>query len=993
MISKLLLLALALRVSGQTSENAFCPEDDGLDYTPGAGGTYTIACNTNFTPGQDLDVSDQISLAACLDRCSEYNNNNPEVRCAGANLDVENLICYLKAVTDGAFFEEGVDSGVLQIDAGQPDTINCPQDDGETFTASNGNNYTINCGTDFAVFNDLDISTQPTFDACLEACSAFNEGNPETPCAGAAYTPGTEQCYLKPNTGGAFSDENTNAGFLQVDSGTDPNADGPTCPDDNGQTYTEVETNDVYNIGCSTDYSPGQDLETTEQASFRACLDRCSAYNVQVAAGQTEGNVECAGAVYRQEITTCYLKANVDTPIPNEQVSAGVLQQDNNNPDPDPQSPTCPDDNGETYNEPESNDVYTIACATNYAPGEDLDITEQTSIAACLDRCSAYNVEIAQSEDNLGEECAGAVFSPSLSLCYLKANVAEAIPDELYDSGVLERNGTDPNPDPDPTGDLCPDQDGQVFTDPTTGDNYTVACGTNFAPGEDLDITTQTNLSSCLERCSAYNEEVNANATSSTSSDGTVLCAGANFWADESLCFLKATTADPFDDTAIDSGLRIGDSTNPDPDPTNPNPDPTDPNPDPTDPDPNNPDGSTTTPPVIPPGVTPGPNGTNSSSTPPAPSGSDAPRNGNGSTIINNNGGDVINNNGNIINNNGDIINNNGDVIGQIGDNYYDINYYNITINGLLPKDILDLLKAGLINYFSNDDIYFYATFCKQCAVYQVFKENGTYAAVPCPSCPPKVYQCPNYETLKPTGPHPPQVAPGAVAGKCVYVPPVCYSCDVVAHPGKTKINTVTAYYTNTSTEKQPAPTVPPVPLPTPVKPVTMETQPVPGAPKPVQTPAAPGKVAPPAKAAPPVAQAAPGKAAPPALAAPAPPGKAAPPAPAAPETPAAPGEAPPAVPGKAAPAPPAVPGEAAPPAVPGEVAPPAAPAVPGQAAPASPERVAGTGTVEAAPSATQGAEVPAATSQLYTGTAQKIGSALFVAVLFSAMSGLLLCL
>lgn len=111
-----------------------------------------------------------------------------------------------------------------------------------------------------------------------------------------------------------------------------------------------------------------------------------------------------------------------------------------------------------------------------------------------------------------------------------------------------------------------------------------------------------------------------------------------------------------------------------------------------------------------------------------------------------------------------------------VGVNVYsniDFNVFKVDITGLLPKEIIAQFESGSINYYSQDDDYFYAKSCQQCAVHQVFRTNGTYAAIACPICPLKIYQLPTLSDLRPSpeiiGPRPKQI----FSGKCTYGEPI----------------------------------------------------------------------------------------------------------------------------------------------------------------------------------------------------------------------------
>ena len=94
--------------------------------------------------------------------------------------------------------------------------------------------------------------------------------------------------------------------------------------------------------------------------------------------------------------------------------------------------------------------------------------------------------------------------------------------------------------------------------------------------------------------------------------------------------------------------------------------------------------------------------------------------------------GTTTNNN---INNIGSISNFN---IGSININY-NLNNSQLALNG----GIIDQFNAGIINFYSADQTYYYAQTCPVCPIVQIYKVNNTYATQPCPVCPVEVMQCP----------------------------------------------------------------------------------------------------------------------------------------------------------------------------------------------------------------------------------------------------------
>ena len=200
-----------LITSNATSLSASCPTDDGKNYTDPDGDEFLVRCNYDFSPGKDIDASNQPNFAACLERCSEYNRGTQQVSCRGANFAVASSTCYLKNDISGPFVHQNLDSGIL-LRSNFTTTDTCSNR--TIYQDSDGDSYTVICNYNFYAGQNLDTTSQPDLDHCLDRCSVYNAAGPSSRCAGVNFQRSTSYCFLKAKTINSYSDYNVDSGLL-----------------------------------------------------------------------------------------------------------------------------------------------------------------------------------------------------------------------------------------------------------------------------------------------------------------------------------------------------------------------------------------------------------------------------------------------------------------------------------------------------------------------------------------------------------------------------------------------------------------------------------------------------------------------------------------------------------------------------------------------------------------------------------------------------------
>lgn len=153
-------------------------DNNGL-YEASNGELFQIHCGVDY-PGGDLAVTSTSTFAGCVNFCANTNN------CVDVSYAYPQ--CYLKSTLTNPVQNPNVNTATAPLSA-MPQICYQGRGNNSVYLSSNyPAAYQIECGEDLPG-GDLSSSSQPTFQACIDSCSATAN------CVGAAYVSGS--CYLK----------------------------------------------------------------------------------------------------------------------------------------------------------------------------------------------------------------------------------------------------------------------------------------------------------------------------------------------------------------------------------------------------------------------------------------------------------------------------------------------------------------------------------------------------------------------------------------------------------------------------------------------------------------------------------------------------------------------------------------------------------------------------------------------------------------------------
>ena len=219
-----------------------------------------------------------------------------------------------------------------------------------TYTSSNGDEFTIMCGVDYAG-GDISATITDTFAECIDACSTT------TGCIDVSYA--APSCYMKNALNELIEGRSWVWTAKQV-LATPP----LTCVDNASDQATYTSSNgDSFTIMCGVDYAGG-DLSATTTDTFAKCIEACST---------TSGCIDVSYAA-----PSCYMKNVVNELVEGRSwvwtakqvVAAPPLSCENHASD------------GLTYH------GFTITCGKDYAGGDLMGIST-ASFEACIEACDA----------------------------------------------------------------------------------------------------------------------------------------------------------------------------------------------------------------------------------------------------------------------------------------------------------------------------------------------------------------------------------------------------------------------------------------------------------------------------------------------------------------------------------------------------------------------------------------------------------------------------
>ncbi|KAK3622528.1 hypothetical protein LTR56_022157 [Elasticomyces elasticus] len=334
-----------------------CPESNGTIFVGNSGGRFIIECNTDYAFG-DFAQSKVGSFEECIQICDA----TPDC------IDVSNTGgaggCYLKNSLGEPSYNENVwgarmldppentttsaaaPSGterVVDATAVKSSRLSCPGGNGAVYVASSGDNYVIECDTDYSGGNMGSIKAT-SFEECIESCDSqltcvdvsLSGGQPAKSELN-AYVPSPGIWNARLVTASVPAPPNdTSASPIASAS---PVADSSTalanitCPEANQTSYTTTN-GQSYLVQCSTDHRGGNlrmvDVHTAE-FWLPACIEACGSDSACV-------DVTLSGSA-------CYLKDSSEDGNPAEGISSARLINatipDASLPPADPSSPTA----------------------------------------------------------------------------------------------------------------------------------------------------------------------------------------------------------------------------------------------------------------------------------------------------------------------------------------------------------------------------------------------------------------------------------------------------------------------------------------------------------------------------------------------------------------------------------------------------------------------------------------------------------------------------
>ncbi|KAF2660805.1 hypothetical protein K491DRAFT_711394 [Lophiostoma macrostomum CBS 122681] len=250
----------------------------------------------------------------------------------------------------------------------------CPQANGTTYNAPNGDLFEILCDFDqrSGYMGSYHVDC---FASCINLCAGL------TGCQGLSFTKdagdtGAGWCYPK---------NEYHLPFYPVDGVWGAKLIVPvTCPNPKSYTYTGP-SGGLFKLECGVDH-PGGDFGFLYTSTFNECIDTCDS---------TSG---CVDVSYIPGTPTgpCYLKNGIDTAVSNEKVwgaiditvppgapkqCTGVLTY--------PDAPYCPENvDGLCYWSSATNSYYAIECFGDRV-AHDLETQFTYTYGGCIDACSA----------------------------------------------------------------------------------------------------------------------------------------------------------------------------------------------------------------------------------------------------------------------------------------------------------------------------------------------------------------------------------------------------------------------------------------------------------------------------------------------------------------------------------------------------------------------------------------------------------------------------
>ncbi|TRX89954.1 hypothetical protein FHL15_009226 [Xylaria flabelliformis] len=411
-----------------------CPSNDNSIYNS-TGASFEVHCGIDYAGG-DISALNANTFGKCIDACASTTGCNA-VAYVGTS-------CYLKG-TIGAPNPNGAVWGARIVGATatssststSPTTsatsspVSCPSSDGKTYTASNGEEFLLQCGTDHAG-GDIGSLGVGSYQECLEACAARDGCIALAHIGGACYLKGSIGAEVKNGVSGAIlksaaTETTTTTSSSTTAAGTPtPTLSGISCPASNQTIYTAAD-GDAFVVECGKDFAGG-DLGALTANTFAACVEACS---------NTAG---CVALAYSG--SACYLKSRLNEAVyngiwgarlasPPASLSSTFTTSTVFTTSPSPTSSstavaavTCPTDDGTTYTA-STGTRFNVQCGTDHEGGDmpSPNPAYVADFASCLETC-------AKREGCMSVALAG-------NACYLKNSIGAPIQNGVFGAAVV----------------------------------------------------------------------------------------------------------------------------------------------------------------------------------------------------------------------------------------------------------------------------------------------------------------------------------------------------------------------------------------------------------------------------------------------------------------------------------------------------------------------------------------------------------------------------
>ncbi|KAI0203467.1 WSC domain-containing protein [Astrocystis sublimbata] len=426
--------------------NPVCPASDGAIYQSGADNSFEVHCGIDYS-GNDIAAYDGVAtFAKCMDKCSTTGGCSAvaylgqscylkgSVGAPNRNGGVWGAKIVASTTTSSSTSTSPTTPSTTSASTASSSPVTCPGSDGKTYTASSGEEFLLQCGTDHAG-GDIGALGLGSYQECLEACARRDGCVALAHIGGACYLKGSIGAEVKNGVSGAILKSAATTTTTTTTTATATASPAPvvtsiSCPASNQTTYTSAGGDDFV-VECGKDFAGG-DLKGLSASTFAGCLDACS---------NTDG---CVALAYVGN--ACYLKSKLNAPVLNgvwgarlatpgspsttttTRVATNPASTFATSTTPRPTSTsvavTCPADDGKTYTA-STGTRFNVQCGTDHAGGDmpSPNPAYVSDFTSCLETC-------AKREGCMSVALAGGA-------CYLKGSVGAPIQNGVFGAVVV----------------------------------------------------------------------------------------------------------------------------------------------------------------------------------------------------------------------------------------------------------------------------------------------------------------------------------------------------------------------------------------------------------------------------------------------------------------------------------------------------------------------------------------------------------------------------